>query len=352
MVATLDDTKRNAIAVKLADMKLLQQLIIDNEERFLRECSDGEIANNLRKMLDDDRKNQGILDTVVVQYGIQKNAESTVQEMVAKVRKLMQGNELSFFEKVFQHELLKHQQVMNGITIHKAAQKVGADVMAAIGTLNTINFENRAHQEQLKGSLEILGVRELTGQDADQGIWARVQDAIAAISGAVGSAVTQTSDKQDMNIQDVLRMDHNKVNILFTELMQSNDPQKIQEYFGQIYKDLSAHAGAEEEVVYPRVRPFYGEANTQELYDEQARWGPWFEELRGISPATPQFKDRLRQIWDQIGDHIRQEESTMFAAIRNNMSSRESEELATQFKAAKTRIQERMGRETRTEAAV
>ncbi|MBD2294613.1 hemerythrin domain-containing protein [Anabaena sphaerica FACHB-251] len=351
MVATLDDTKRNAIAVKLADMKLLQQLFIQNEELFLRECTDGEVADSIRKMLDDDRKNQGILDTVVIQYGIQKDADSTAQQMVQTIRQLMQGNELSFFEKVFQHELLKHQQVMNGITIHKAAQKVGADVMAAIGPLNTVNFENRAHQEQLKGILEILGVRELTGLDADQGIWARVQDAISAISGAVGSAVTQNSDKQDMNIQDVLRMDHNKVNILFTELLQSDDPQKIQEYFGQIYKDISAHAAAEEEVVYPRVRPFYGEANTQELYNEQARWGPMFEQLRAISPSAPEFKDRLRQIWDEIGDHVRQEESTMFAAIRNNMSSRETEELATQFKAAKSRIQERMGG-TRTGATV
>jgi hypothetical protein len=41
----------------------------------------------------------------------------------------------------------------------------------------------------------------------------------------------------------------------------------------------------------------------------------------------------------------------MFASIRNNMSSREAEELATQFKAAKGRIQERMGG-TRTEATV
>ncbi|AFZ60641.1 hemerythrin domain-containing protein [Anabaena cylindrica FACHB-243] len=351
MVMTLDDTKRNAIAVKLADMKLLQQLCIDNEELFLRECSDGEITDSIRRMLDDDRKNQGILDTVVVQYGIQKDADSTVQQMVQSIRKLMEGSELSFFEKVFQHELLKHQQVMNGLTIHKAAQIVGADVMAAIGPLNTINFENRAHQEQLKGVLEILGVRELTGQDADQGIWSRVQDAIAAISGAVGSAVTQSSDKQDMNIQDVLRMDHNKVNILFTELIQSDDPRKIQEYFGQIYKDLCAHAAAEEEIVYPRVRPFYGEANTQELYDEQARWGPVFEQLRAISPSTPEFKDRIKKIWDEIGDHIRQEESTMFASIRNNMSSQESEELATQFKAAKGRIQEQMG-ETKTEANV
>jgi len=80
----------------------------------------------------------------------------------------MKGSELTSFEKVFQHELLKHKQTMTGLVIHKAAQVVGADIEAAITPLNTINFENRAHQEQLKGILEILGVRELTGLEPDQ----------------------------------------------------------------------------------------------------------------------------------------------------------------------------------------
>ncbi|MDB9306406.1 MULTISPECIES: hemerythrin domain-containing protein [Cyanophyceae] len=343
MVTTLDDTKRNAIAIKLADMKLIQQLIIENEQLFLRESTDAEISDRLRKMLEDDQKNQGVLETTIVQYGIQKEPAQMVEEMCNTIRQLMQGSQLSFYEKIFKHELLKHQQVMSGVVIHKAAQKVGADVMAAISPLNTVNFENRAHQEQLKGILEVLGVRELTGQDADQGIWGRVQDAIATFSGALGSAVTQTSDKKDMNIQDVIRMDHNKVNILFTELLQSNDPQKIQEYFGQIYKDLTAHAEAEEEVVYPRVRSFYGESDTQELYDEQAQMKRWLEEIRAINPSASEFKDRVRNLMDLVGDHIRQEESTMFAAIRNNLSTEQTEQLATQFKAAKSRIQERLG---------
>jgi hemerythrin superfamily protein len=343
MVVTLDDTKRNAIAVKLADMKLLQELLINNEEQFLRDCTDSEISNNFRKMLEDDRKNQGILETVIIQYGIQKKPDKTVRKIADTVRQFIQSNELSFWEKVFQHELLKHQQVMNGLTIHKAAQKVGADVMTAIGPLNTVNFENRAHQEQLKGILEILGVRELTGQDADQGIWARVQDAIAAISGVVGSAVTQNSDKQDMNIQDVLRLDHNKVNTLFTEILQSNNAQKIQEYFGQLYKDLSVHAAAEEEVLYPRVRPFYGDANTQELYDEQAQMRTVLAQLQNMSPSSPEFKEQIRLLMDDVADHFRQEESTMFAAIRNNLNTQQTEELATQFKAAKSRIQQQMG---------
>ncbi|PMB15261.1 DNA nickase [Fischerella thermalis CCMEE 5205] len=341
MVVALDDAKRSAIAMKLADMKTIQELLIQNEEQFLKEIDDNEIADRFRKMLEDDRKNKGVLETVNVQYGIQAEPEKTVTEMINKVRQLMQSSELSLYEKVFQHELLKHQQVMSGLTIHKAAQKVGADVIMAIGPLNTVNFENRAHQEQLKGILEILGVRELTGQDADQGIWGRVQDAMAALSGVVGSAVTQSSDKSDMNIQDVIRLDHNKVNTLFTELLASNNPQKIQEYFGQIYKDLTAHAVAEEEVVYPRVRSFYGASDTQELYDEQADMKRRLEEIKAIDPSSSQFKDKIRQLMDVVGDHIRQEESTMFAAIRNNLSSDESEQLATQFKAAKQRIQEK-----------
>ena len=342
MVATLDDTKRSAIGMKLADMKQIQQLLIENEQLFIRESSDAEISDRFRKMLEDDQKNMGILDTVVVQYGVQAQPDKTINEMVEKVKELMKGSELSLYEKVFKHELLKHQQVMTGLTIHKAAQKVGADVMMAIGPLNTVNFENRAHQEQLKGVLEVLGVRELTGQDADQGIWARVQDAMAAVSGVVGSAVTQSSDKQDMNIQDIIRLDHNKVNTLFTQLLASDDPQKIQEYFGQIYKDLLVHSIAEEQVVYPAVRPFYGENDTQELYDEQAQLKVMLDEAKAISTSSPQFKDKIKEIMDVVGDHIRQEESTMFAAIRNNFSTEQSEQLTTKFKAAKSQEQQKM----------
>ncbi|MEH1884274.1 hemerythrin domain-containing protein [Nostoc sp.] len=343
MVATLDDTKRNAIAIKLADLKALQQLVIEKEQLFLKEGLDPEIADRIRNFLNDDEKNLGILETVIGQYGIQAEPRKIVREFIEKSKELFKSSELSLYDKVSQHELLKHQLVTTGLIVHKAAQKVGADVLLAIAPLNTINFENRAHQEQLKGILEILGVRELTGQDADQGIWARVQDALAAVSGVVGSAVTQASDKKDMNIQDAIRLDHNKLNTLFAELIQSDNPEKIQEYFGQIYKDLSVHAEAEEEVVYPKVRPFYGQNNTQELFNEQAHAKQALEEIKALSPSSPLFKEKVKQLREAISDHIRQEESTMFAAIRNNLSTEQSEQLATEFKAAKTRIQQKLG---------
>jgi len=76
--------------------------------------------------------------------------------MIEQAQQMMKASEMTLYDKVAQFELLKHINAMNGIVLHKAAQVVGADVDVAI-TLNTVNFENRGHQEQLKGILEKVG---------------------------------------------------------------------------------------------------------------------------------------------------------------------------------------------------
>jgi len=42
MAVTLDDTKRNAIASKLADMKAIQELLISAEQQLMSEINDEE----------------------------------------------------------------------------------------------------------------------------------------------------------------------------------------------------------------------------------------------------------------------------------------------------------------------
>ncbi|MEP6517002.1 hemerythrin domain-containing protein [Microcoleus vaginatus] len=340
MVATLEDTKRQAIATKLADMKALQNLLIANEQLFINSCNDSELAQRFRDMLEDDRKNLGVLETTIVQYGIQTEPKETTTKMIEEVQKLMQGSELTMFEKVAQHELLKHKQTMSGLLIHKAAQVVGADIEAAITPLNTVNFENRAHQEQLKGVLEILGVRELTGKDPDQGVWARVQDAMAAMTGIIGGAVTRSKD--EMNITEIISMDHRKADTLFMEIASTDDPQKLQEFFGQLYKDLSVHAEAEEQVVYPAIRSYY--SNTQELYDEQAEMKQMLAKIKSMSPSSPEFKAQIKQLQTAVQDHVKEEENDMFPQIRRNLSEAQMEQMATQFKAAKSTIQQEMAK--------
>jgi hemerythrin superfamily protein len=282
----------------------------------------------------------GVLETVIIQYGIKAEPKDTVQQLVEKTQQLIRGSELTFFEKVAQHELLKHGQVMSGLLVHKCAQVVGADIEAAIAPLNTINFENRAHQEQLKGLLEVLGVRELTGKEPDQGLWGRVQDAIAAFSGVAGSAVTQTSNRADMTIGEILRMDHSKAKTLFTEIENANQPQKIQEYFGQLYKDLMAHAKAEEQVVYPAVRSYYDD--TQDLYNEQSEQARLLDDIKSTSPAEPAFKDKVRQLKDMVNHHVNQEENNMLPKLRDHFNSEQQQQMASEFKSIKSKLQDQI----------
>lgn len=338
MTVTIDDTKRQMIATKLADMKALQNLLISNEQQFIGAIHDEEIRKRLSDFLHDDQKNLGVLDTVIVQYGVKAEPKEATLKMIEEAQKLMQGSELTLFEKIFQHELLKHKQAMSGLLVHKAAQVVGADIEAAITPLNTVNFENRAHQEQLKGILEILGVRELTGKDPDQGLWARVQDAVAALTGVAGSVITRTDD--EISIRDLIRMDHAKVNTLFAEVQATDDAQKLQEYFGQIYKDLSAHSEAEEQVVYPAVRSYY--PNTQDLYQEQAEMKQMLEQIRSLNPSAPNFKENISRLMSAVMHHVQQEENEMFAKIRDNFSDEQQKQMATQFKTVKSQFQDQL----------
>ncbi|ACB51146.1 conserved hypothetical protein [Crocosphaera subtropica ATCC 51142] len=339
MPATLNDTKRSAIAMKLADMQAIQQLIIDNEETLLSQCNEKSLVKRLEDMLEDDRKNLEIVKTAITQYGIQSEPKESVQEMVDKAKNVNARSDMSLYEKLAHHELLKHGQIVSGLVVHKAAQVVGQDVEAALSPINTVNFENRAHQERLKGMLEYVGTQELTGEEPDQGLWGRVQDAVAAATGLVGSAVSQSADGENVDIMDLIFMDHQKAKTLISEIRSAENSEQMTALFGQLYKDLLVHAKAEEEVVYPAVRSFYGEEDTQELYDEQEQLETVLNEMKNMDNTGEGFMDKLRQVKSLIGDHTRQEESTMFASMRNNMSEKERKQMAQQFKESKQQLQ-------------
>ena len=67
MVTTLDDTKRLAIGEKLADMRAIQNLIISAEQKLMSASPDQDVRDRLQNMLEDDQKNLGVLETVIVQ---------------------------------------------------------------------------------------------------------------------------------------------------------------------------------------------------------------------------------------------------------------------------------------------
>ena len=187
MAANIDTTNKNAIATKLADMKALQNLMISNEEKLLKASTDSqEVTKNLNNMLEDDRQSLQAIDKAITDLEMSGDASETVKNMVSTIENIMSENSLSVYEKFMQHEGLKHQLVMTGLLIHKAAQATDGILQKVIDPINKVNFKNRAHQEQLKGAIYYYGVRQLVGEDVEDGVWAAAEDAIAALKGAFG----------------------------------------------------------------------------------------------------------------------------------------------------------------------
>ena len=185
-------TDKTNIATKLADLKLFQEVLIEAEQKLMSTTSDDKIKERLEKIINQDRENLGDVQKVVANFGGTPGPRDITEKHAEKVKQMMSGSELTTFDKFFQLELLKHQQTMTGLVIHKAAQSLDDDLQDAVEPLNKVNFENRAHQEILKGVLYFVGTRELAGQEPDMGLWASIEQGIAALKGAAGSAVSSS----------------------------------------------------------------------------------------------------------------------------------------------------------------
>ncbi|MEM8831616.1 MAG: hemerythrin HHE cation-binding protein [Cyanobacteria bacterium P01_G01_bin.19] len=187
MTATLEATRKNAIATKLADMKALQNLMISNEQKLLKLSADSEkVSETLNKMLEDDYASINAINEAIIELEMSSDASETVMNMVGKIEEMMSSNQLDIYEKFMEQEGLKHQLVMTGLLVHKAAQATDGILQRLVDPINKVNFKNRAHQEQLKGAIYYYGVRQLVGKEPEEGIWAAAEDAIAALKGAFG----------------------------------------------------------------------------------------------------------------------------------------------------------------------
>ena len=185
MAATLDATKKNAIATKLAEMKALQNLSISNQEALLQAIvSETEVRKILIKAIEEDRNSLAEIDLAIANLELFSQPSSTVKKIIARTNEMMDENNLCLYEKFMLHEGLKHQLVMIGLLIHKSVQASDGILQQAIDPLNRVNFRNRTHQEKLKSTIYFYGVRQLVGKEPETDLFAAVEDAIVSLKGA------------------------------------------------------------------------------------------------------------------------------------------------------------------------
>lgn len=178
------------LETKLADMKLFQDVLINSEQTLMSATSDSTIRERLEGILKSDRDNLSTIEQAMSNASAQAQPRDISQQYAQKIGQMMDSAELSLYDKFFQLELMKHQQAMSGLVVHKAAQSLSDTLQDAMEPLNKVNFENRAHQEVLKGILYFVGTREIAGTEPDMGLIGSIEQGIAAVKGVIGSAAS------------------------------------------------------------------------------------------------------------------------------------------------------------------
>ena len=120
------------IATKLADLKLFQSTLIEIGPKLMSETNDPKIRERLEKIVSQDRENIGDIEEAIAKFDNRAEPRDITQKHVEKVKEMMNGSELTTYDKFFQYELLKHQQTMTGLVIHKAAQSLSDDLQDAM----------------------------------------------------------------------------------------------------------------------------------------------------------------------------------------------------------------------------
>jgi len=78
----------------------------------------------------------------------------------------------------------------------------------------------------------------------------------------------------------------------------------------------------------------------QEIYDQTEEVIQMLEDMKRLNPSNSEFKVQVEQLRVAVRAHIDQEENDIFPKIRDNFSLEQQEQLATEFKTAKSRLQD------------
>jgi predicted ATP-grasp superfamily ATP-dependent carboligase len=101
------------LETKLADLKLFQNVLIECAQKLMAATDDQTIREQLEKMITSDRENLGSIEKAIAQAGSNAQPCDITQKHAEKVSQMMDGSELTLYDKFFQFELLKHQQTMS-----------------------------------------------------------------------------------------------------------------------------------------------------------------------------------------------------------------------------------------------
>lgn len=143
----------------------------------------------------------------------------------------------------------------------------------------------------------------------------------------------------------LLREDHRKVVDLFQEIesIPSDAPsdsaqmKKRRALFEQVSEELSRHAMAEEQLLYPlvRIKVPNGDQLADHALEEHQEVKETLARLEKMSLDNLDFEGEFRSLMTSVKEHVNEEEAELFPLLIEHFGHEELDKLGTQLAAAK-----------------
>ncbi|MES2472024.1 MAG: hemerythrin domain-containing protein [Pseudomonadota bacterium] len=143
------------------------------------------------------------------------------------------------------------------------------------------------------------------------------------------------------DILETLELEHDEVQELLGRLTESDNAREQKSLVTRIKKALVPHARAEEKVVYDAILLLKGkEAKVEgnEGYIEHGLADQTLKKLEKLPANTPEFKAMSKVLKELLDHHIKEEESDIWAQVRDNFTHEQRARMDRDFKAAKKKV--------------
>jgi len=130
---------------------------------------------------------------------------------------------------------------------------------------------------------------------------------------------------------DALKAEHDAARALFDKLEATRNEQTIMRthLLMKLKYALGRHANEEENVIYPALREADERQEADHLTGEHGYIKTYLYELEGLAKDDPAWLARLSEFRKMIEEHMREEEETIFPALRAKLSEEKNAEITT-----------------------
>ena len=144
-----------------------------------------------------------------------------------------------------------------------------------------------------------------------------------------------------MNAIELLKADHKVVAGLFAEVKAAKDSEHPA-IFVKIKAELDVHTHIEETIFYPKLKADGNKALvniTLEGIEEHRQVKMFLKELDGLAGDNEKFEPKLTVLIEDVEHHVKEEETTMFPLVKDQLDAAALDELGSQMEQAKKDFQ-------------